>query len=81
MFWLFVSIKSVYSHRRGQADGVTGILSLHFPQCVGSVFIFKLKATETIWNSLKQENENHWKDNVVLEAFQGVTRLEKKGGD
>ena len=81
MFWLFVSIKCIYSHRQGQADGVTGILSLHFPQCIGSVFIFKLKATETIRSSLKQENEIHWKDTIVPQAFQGVTRLEKKGGD
>ena len=48
---------------------------------IGSVFIFKLKATETIRSSLKQENEIHWKDTIVPQAFQGVTRLEKKGGD
>ena len=53
------------SHRQGQADDETGILSLYFPQCISSVFVFKLKETETIWNSLRQENEIHWKDAVV----------------
>ena len=66
---MFVSAKSMSSYRQGQADDEMGILSLHFPQWISSLFVFKLRATETIWNSLKQDNEIYWKDVGQLTEF------------